>query len=223
MATLINAEGVCPSGGPCGGGGSAEPAVAARASNHIHAHMPPASSRVCTYVSCNKGFFYVGVCSLGCRRRHGDVSGGKCDKWHLGVAVRSGVGHRLFSHVAGVQGGPPPSFCIKSSWARLRLASASAGARGSRPIERFYFPRQRFLARHKSRSALQHRWQSHHRRLAVGKSGWRTIVFTPPALHQVCKQRRNGGGSLSKQHCATSASNAFITNCHKCGAPLTLG
>lgn len=41
MATLINAEGVCPSGGACGGGGSAEPAVAARASIHIHAHVPP--------------------------------------------------------------------------------------------------------------------------------------------------------------------------------------
>lgn len=91
----------------------------------------PASSRVCTYVSCNKGFFYVGVCSLGCRRRYGDVSSGKCDKWHLGVAVRSGVGRRLFSHVrtrriAGVQGGRrrpfasraagPPAFGLSLCW-----------------------------------------------------------------------------------------------------------
>lgn len=149
MATLINAEGVCPSGGPCGGGGSAEPAVAARASNHIHAHMPPASSRVCTYVSCNKGFFYVGVCSLGCRRRHGDVSGGKCDKWHLGVAVRSGVGHRLFSHVwtrriAGVQGGRRRPFASRAAGPACVWPQPLLGREDHDPSNAFISPANAF-------------------------------------------------------------------------------
>lgn len=123
MATLINAEGVCPSGGACGGGQLQPPEPPEPPITFTHtcrrcAYLHPLA---CTYVSCHKGLFYVGLCSFGCRRRYGDVSRGKRDKWHLGVALRSGASHGLLhtlvdpSYRLGASG-PSVSFRIRSVW-----------------------------------------------------------------------------------------------------------
>lgn len=202
MATLINAEGVCPSGGACGGGA---PAVAARASNHIHTHVPPplrspASSRVQVCL------LPYGAFLCGSSVAHDDMEmWASASMTDDATALRQGVSCRLFhtlvdSPYRGVQVVLSTSFCIKSNWGCPHCAAASAEARRSQPINRFYFPLSTLSCSHKSQSAALHR---------------RTVVF---AL-LVSTEFVNKGGSLPKQYFAIWASKSFISNCHKCVGP----
>lgn len=128
MATLINAEGVCPSGGPCGGGGSAEPAVAARASNHIHAHVPPRAALTCILSCAHMSLAIRGFSMWEFAPLAADAD---MEVWAVASVTNDTAGHRLYSHVwtrriAGVQGGRrrpfasraagPPVFGLSLCW-----------------------------------------------------------------------------------------------------------
>lgn len=227
MATLINAEGVCPSGGPCGGGGSAEPAVAARASNHIHAHVQlaarsPASSRV------HICLLQWGLFLCGCLLPRLQTQIWRCELrqvWQM--TPRCGCAFRSrsppFFHTWGPVVSTAPSFCIKSSRAARVWPQPLLVGEGITTHRTFWFPPP-------SPSTLSCNTQKSQRTPAsAAKSSAPTCSRKIRQTHWLFSRRPLSTESVHKDgteealYRSNTASNAFITNCRECGAPLTLG
>lgn len=132
---------------------------------------------------------------------------------HVWESVTAVSTHLWTRRIGSVQVGRPCPFASGAAGAARIVPQPLLRREDHDPSTVHIFPVNAFLFTLKSKHSSAS--------TSSRKTRKRAIVSALPVSTEFIN--KDGGGSLSKQYCAIWASNPFISNCHKCGAPLPLG